>query len=98
MRKEPGAVVSVPSAVVKDYSVIWESRAACLDSEPDLFFPIGHAGPALRQVAQAKAVCARCHVRLECLQYALATRQAHGVWGGTSEEERQLLLLVPRTA
>jgi WhiB family redox-sensing transcriptional regulator len=38
----------------------------------------------------AKAVCAACRVRRQCLQYALATHQLHGVWGGTSEDERQL--------
>jgi WhiB family transcriptional regulator, redox-sensing transcriptional regulator len=43
------------------------------------------------QVAKAKSICAGCQVRQECLGYALATHQIHGVWGGTSEEERQLL-------
>lgn len=67
----------------------WTSRAACLGSDPDLFFPIGSSGPALRQEAQAKAVCARCPVRTDCLGYALATGQAAGVWGGATEEERR---------
>ncbi len=72
-------------------SASWESQAACLTSDPDLFFPIGPAGPALQQIERAKAICARCPVRCECLQLALATHQVHGVWGGTSEKERQLL-------
>jgi len=72
-------------------SASWGSQAACLNSDPELFFPISPSGPALQQVAQAKAICARCPVRCDCLQFALATHQAHGVWGGTSEEERQLL-------
>ncbi len=38
----------------------------------------------------AKAVCAGCQVRRECLQYALATRQLHGVWGGTTEDNARL--------
>jgi len=33
-------------------------------------------------------VCGRCDVRQLCLDYALATRQAHGVWGGLSTDER----------
>ncbi|HEX4288967.1 MAG TPA: WhiB family transcriptional regulator, partial [Trebonia sp.] len=37
--------------------------------------------------------CARCPVRSECLDFALRTRQMHGVWGGTTAEERYLLLL-----
>ena len=69
----------------------WRSRAACLSADPDLFFPISSSGPAVDQVAKAKSICAGCQVRQECLGYALATDQIHGVWGGTSEEERQLL-------
>jgi WhiB family redox-sensing transcriptional regulator len=69
----------------------WRSRAACRSADPDLFFPISSSGPALDQVAKAKSICAGCQVRQECLGYALATHQIHGVWGGTSEEERQLL-------
>jgi WhiB family redox-sensing transcriptional regulator len=43
------------------------------------------------QLARAKAVCARCPVAAQCLDYALATGQQHGVWGGTSEEERKAM-------
>ncbi len=82
--------MSVPTAA-RAAPAGWASRGACLDSDPDLFFPIAPTGPGLQQIAQAKAVCARCPVRRECLQYALATHQVHGVWGGTSEEERQRL-------
>jgi WhiB family redox-sensing transcriptional regulator len=87
--REP--VISVPATAAVADSASWQSRAACLDCDPDLFFPIAPSGPALQQMEQAKAVCTRCPVRRECLQYALATRQVHGVWGGTSEEERQQL-------
>lgn len=66
----------------------WRSLAACMSADPDLFFPISSAGPALAQVSQAKAVCERCQVRRDCLEFALATGQVHGVWGGTTEEER----------
>jgi WhiB family redox-sensing transcriptional regulator len=43
------------------------------------------------QLASAKAICQRCRVSPECLRYALVTGQRHGVWGGKSEEERQVL-------
>lgn len=76
-------------AAARAVSASWASRGACLDSDPDLFFPIAPSGPALQQVAQAKAVCAGCPVRIDCLSYALETGQNAGVWGGTSEEERQ---------
>ncbi|ANS62678.1 regulatory protein [Streptomyces lincolnensis] len=69
----------------------WRDHAACRHEDPDLFFPIGTTGPALVQQEQAKAVCRRCPVREECLEWALDTGQAIGVWGGTSENERRAL-------
>jgi WhiB family redox-sensing transcriptional regulator len=69
----------------------WWSLAACQSADPDLFFPIATSGPALKQVAGAKAVCARCPVRTDCLRYALAADPLQGIWGGLSEEERRLL-------
>ncbi len=66
----------------------WRSVAACRSADPDLFFPISDSGPALEQVAKAKAICATCRVRRECLAFALRTGQIHGIWGGTTEHER----------
>ncbi|MGH3294030.1 MAG: WhiB family transcriptional regulator [Trebonia sp.] len=39
-------------------------------------------------MAEAKAACACCLVRRQCLAFALRTRQAYGIWGGMTEEER----------
>jgi WhiB family redox-sensing transcriptional regulator len=66
----------------------WRSMAACRSADPDLFFPISSAGQSMAQEAEAKAICAGCRVRRECLAFALRTHQAHGVWGGLSEQER----------
>ena len=44
----------------------WRHRAACLDEDPELFFPIGNTGPALQQIEDAKAVCRRCPVVDTC--------------------------------
>ena len=69
----------------------WRDRSSCRDTDPDLFFPIGTTGPAIEQIAAAKAVCRSCEVQGACLEFALATNQEAGVWGGTSEEERRKL-------
>jgi len=66
----------------------WRSMAACRSADPDLFFPISSSGLSMAQEAEAKAICAGCRVRRECLAFALRTHQAHGVWGGLSEQER----------
>lgn len=66
----------------------WRHWAACLTQDPELFFPAGTTGTAVHQIQQAKAVCRRCPVQQQCLQWALDYREDAGVWGGLSEEER----------
>jgi WhiB family redox-sensing transcriptional regulator len=63
--------------------MVW---ARCRTVKVDMH-PIGGAG-----VIVAKRVCKDCPVRGECLEYALTTRQYHGVWGGCSERERRVIL------
>jgi WhiB family transcriptional regulator, redox-sensing transcriptional regulator len=67
----------------------WRHRAACLEEDPELFFPIGNTGPALLQIEEAKAVCRRCDVVDTCLKWAIESGQDAGVWGGMSEDERR---------
>ena len=69
----------------------WRDRAACIGEDPELFFPDGNTGPALRQAEAAKAVCRRCQVAEICLRWALDSGQDVGVWGGMSEDERRAL-------
>jgi len=38
---------------------------------------------------EAKAVCATCPVRVECLDHAIATHERWGLWGGMTERERR---------
>jgi len=69
----------------------WREHAACRDTDPDLFFPVGTTGQAVDQIEAAKAVCRQCASQAACLEFALATNQESGVWGSTSEEERRKL-------
>jgi WhiB family redox-sensing transcriptional regulator len=69
----------------------WVHLARCKDEDPELFFPVGTTGTSALQAELAKAVCARCEVRSQCLEWALATGQDSGVWGGLDEEERRAL-------
>ena len=64
----------------------WWDMAACRSADPELFFPVSSTA-----AGQAKALCAHCCIRQRCLDYAIDSHQAHGVWGGTSEEERRLI-------
>lgn len=65
----------------------WRLDARCLGTDPELFFPTGgtHIG------AEARALCNVCPVRQQCLDYALANKEEHGVWGGLSGRERERL-------
>lgn len=69
----------------------WVDLASCCDEDPELFFPIGNTGPAIRQIEDAREVCDRCPVEAECLVWALTNNVCDGVWGGTSESERQTI-------
>ena len=68
----------------------WRRAAACRSADPELFFPVPDSGPSLTQAAEAKAICAGCPVRRQCLSFALRTRQVHGIWGGLTERERHV--------
>ncbi len=74
----------------------WMSRAQCArppGSKVD-FFGAGlgkHQQAAI--TAEAKAVCSGCCVRAECLDYALAADERHGIWGGMTPEERQEIMV-----
>jgi WhiB family redox-sensing transcriptional regulator len=64
----------------------WQERALCAQTDPDLFFP--ETGGSARE---AKQICRLCEVRTPCLDYALATGERFGIYGGLSERERRCL-------
>jgi WhiB family redox-sensing transcriptional regulator len=73
----------------------WRERAACLDYPAVLFFGLDDAEtPAERRTREdeAKLICATCDVRRQCLEYALATKEPYGIWGGLTELERKARL------
>lgn len=60
----------------------WRDDAACLTSDPEIFFP----DPSDVETAlKAKAVCDSCPVISECRRFAIRTRQRDGIWGGLSK-------------
>jgi WhiB family transcriptional regulator, redox-sensing transcriptional regulator len=65
----------------------WVSEGKCRDMDSAIFFPSDGIG-----VQIARRICEDCPVKSPCLEYALADRVDHGVWGGTSERERRRIL------
>ena len=70
----------------------WLDQAACRDLDPERFFP--ESGEQTK-AAEAKAICAGCQVRDQCLDLAVKAAGGidhdHGVFGGTLPAERSRL-------
>jgi WhiB family redox-sensing transcriptional regulator len=70
----------------------WVAEAACRDIGDEryaVFFPNDEKP---EHISRAMAYCATCCVRLECLDYAINNRIDHGIWGGTTAQERRRIL------
>jgi WhiB family redox-sensing transcriptional regulator len=87
--RQPRAYETGGSVVVTELRPAWQRFASCRALDPALFFPAGTTGQAVADIAWAKGICAACPVRLACLEYAVATDQQYGVWGGMTEDERR---------
>lgn len=63
----------------------WYDNAQCRGTDTSLFFSEADNVA----VTIAKSVCIPCPVRELCLEYAIATDQPAGVWGGKTTTERK---------
>lgn len=66
--------------------ISWQDEAACNSQGNDIFF----ADPSCQstEINQAKAICKRCDVRWNCLNFAVKNDIAYGIWGGFTPAER----------
>ncbi|GJF30053.1 transcriptional regulator WhiB [Kitasatospora sp. NE20-6] len=90
-RRSPVAVPA-PADPLEDNP--WHTGAACRRDEAGLFFAPSKEPTAARlaREEQAKQVCARCPVLLECREHALVQPEPYGVWGGLTAAERRVVL------
>lgn len=65
----------------------WRMLGACRGLDPTIFYPDDDD-----EADVAKQVCEQCGVRVACLEYALASREKVGVWGGHTERERRRII------
>lgn len=82
----------MPSDSVPDDGQSWHDMAACRGSGVNFHPERGE------DARPAKAVCAGCPVREQCLDDALADSTRKGIWGGTSERERRRMRADGHTA
>ena len=67
----------------------WRSIGLCKGSDTMVFYPPSDDDSLAEE---AKMICSMCAVRKPCLEFALANREKHGVWGGLTERERRRVL------
>jgi WhiB family redox-sensing transcriptional regulator len=72
----------------------WRGQAACVGDMAAAFYP--PLRPEKRSIKatreeRAKAVCAACSVRVQCLEQAVDSGERYGIWGGLTDIERSRL-------
>lgn len=78
------------SSYTKLLSQIHLAGGVPCEKYPELFFPEDMANPEVKRLAikSAKQMCNECPIKMKCFEYAIETKQRHGVWGGTLPHER----------
>lgn len=68
----------------------WRAHARCRGMDTEVFYrPDGVSRPVrVAREQAAKAICASCPVKASCLEWAVATAEPAGIWGGLTPEER----------
>ena len=64
----------------------WQEDAECKGHDISLFYREDG------DFKEAVAICGDCDVKRQCLSYALSNKERFGVWGGTTERERRLMM------
>ena len=71
----------------------WQESAACAGDMGAAFYPpvrLERKAIRVSRENRAKAVCATCPVRTECLEHATTHDERYGIWGGMTNRERLL--------
>lgn len=67
----------------------WRQFAAC-KSQTHLFFPAEDKKTV--RYTEALELCGSCSVIDDCLKYAVRYEMVHGIWGGTTPNQRRVLI------
>lgn len=67
----------------------WQRDAACAGMDTNIFF--AEKG---QRLDEAKATCAPCPVKRECLECAIRNRERNGVWGGLTPKQRRSVIRI----
>lgn len=80
----------MPKAQFGFIDLRWQEQAQCSGSDTETFY---HDTWEKRreELVLLKKMCSHCPVAAECLDYALQTNEAYGIWGGLTPAERRLV-------
>ncbi len=73
----------------------WQTTGLCRGNHSYLFFPpstVERKDERERREAKAKAICAVCPVKVQCLEFAMKIKEPYGIWGGLTEADRRQVL------
>ena len=75
----------------------------CSETDPEIFFPVDQPDSTRKVIEfysnerEAKAICAECPYKVQCLTYALERIDVQGIWGATTQMDRRRMLRRLRT-
>lgn len=84
---------------LKDFPSFTEEGAPlCAQTDPEIFFPVDHSDSAMKKFEyysnerEAKAICAECPYKAQCLEYAIKDLEIQGIWGATTQIDRRKMM------
>lgn len=85
--------------MTEHFNLGFEHKAACRDEDPEKWYPVATAEPAGSPAEEARKICKRCPVRVECAQAAVDAGRSYGIWAGfrldgENPEREQLLAFI----
>ena len=72
----------------------WQEEGLCRFESPDLFFYDDNERGETRAARDTLAVsiCNNCPVINVCLEHAITVPERHGIWGGKTQNELEILI------
>ncbi|MFK4083661.1 WhiB family transcriptional regulator [Kribbella sp. NPDC020789] len=87
----PGLSKKSRASLVQRIDVRWQDKAYCAGYlDTDDFYPEDETKRGVRRTSDPKDLCAFCPVVRSCLAAAIVADE-HGVWGRTTEDERDAI-------
>lgn len=72
---------------IDSFRPAWQSQARCRGMGHEVFFIAKGQHQSFHE--RAKAICAICPVKEECLAYSVSFHDRFGIWGGMSVNDRR---------